>query len=292
MTATSAQQAIDRATGGPGRRFWLAAGGWALLIAILWGADLLARASERAQTGIGKDDFRLVSEQVTSALAVLLLVLFVARWLRLFPLRRDAWVPAVIGHTAGSLLFAFGHHVLMILLRLPWYAANGIEYRWREPFLGNLMIEYQKDIKVYFGIVLILGAWDLYRRTRPGRSRPVPGHLVVHTGTAERVLPVPEIESLEAARNYVAVHAGGREYILRDSISALLEQLPAGGFARTHRSHAVNLARVQEIRSEQSRQYIVLQSGRRVPLGRSHRAGFRTALAHAAPGLSATSGSG
>lgn len=261
-----------------GRRFWLAAAGWAALISALWGADLAARILERDQSGIGKDDFRLISEQVTSALAVLVMVLFVVRWLRLFPLRRAAWAPAVIGHTLGSVLFALGHHLLMILQRLPWYAANGIEYRWREPFLGNLVTEYQKDIKIYFGIILVVTAYDLYRRTRPRAIVPAADRLVVSTGTAERVLMVADIESLEAARNYVAVHADGREYIVRDSISALERRLPVGAFARTHRSHVVNLAKVREIRNDEARQFVVLESGRLVPLGRSHRERFRAVV--------------
>lgn len=279
MTGSDTQLVGDGAAGNRhGGRFWLRAAGWVLLIGVLWGADLLARFAEREQSGIGKDNFRLISEQVTSAIAVLLMVLFVARWLRVFPLRREAWASAVIGHTVGSMLFALGHHVLMILMRLPWYAANGIDYRWREPFLPNLLIEYQKDIKVYFGVVLVLTAWHLYRRTRSRNLAALPGRLVVQTGTAERVLDIACIESLEAARNYVAVHAEGREYIIRESITGLLARLPGGQFARTHRSHIVNLAKVREIRSEDSRQYVVLESGRKVPLGRSHRDGFRAVV--------------
>lgn len=275
MTGTDAQGPGEQPGERRGGRFWLAAGVWALLIAVLWGADLMSRFAERGQSGVGKDTFRLVSEQVTSGIAVLLMVGFVVRWLRLFPLRRQAWASAVIGHTLGSLLFALGHHVLMILMRLPWYAANGIEYRWREPFLSNLVIEYQKDIKVYFGVLLVLTVWQLYRRTRSPRPVAMPGRLVVQTGTAERVLEIARIEALEAARNYVVVRAEGREYIVRESIAGLLGRLPAGQFARTHRSHVVNLASVREIRAEDSRQFVVLESGRRVPLGRSHREGFR-----------------
>ena len=62
------------------RRFFEVAA-WVVLVALLWGTDLLAKLSERDQTGIGKETFRLVSEQVTSALAVLVMVLFLVQWL-------------------------------------------------------------------------------------------------------------------------------------------------------------------------------------------------------------------
>jgi hypothetical protein len=278
MAGIEGQLTREQPRPGFDRRFWLAAAAWTVLIGALWGIDLLARISERQQSGIGKDDFRLISEQVTSALAVLVLVLFVVRWLRLFPLRRDSWVPAIIGHTAGSMLFALGHHVLMILLRLPWYAANGIEYQWREPFLPNLVTEYQKDIKIYFGMILVLTAWNLYRRLQARALAPPLDRMLVQTGTAQRVLELAEIECLEAARNYVSVHAGGREYIVRDSISALLRRLPQQRFVRTHRSHIVNLVKVREIRTTDSRQQVVMESGRLVPLGRSYRDAFRAVV--------------
>jgi hypothetical protein len=51
----------------------------------------------------------------------------------LFPIRRQTWAPAVIGHTTGSILFAFGHHALMVAMRIPWYAVNGREYVWHCP---------------------------------------------------------------------------------------------------------------------------------------------------------------
>lgn len=259
-------------------RRWLEAAGWIALVAVLWGADLLAKLAERDQAGFGKDDFRLVSEQVTSAIAALIMVLFVVRWLRLFPLRRDAWAAAIVGHTAGSILFAFGHFTLMVVMRIAWYGANGVHYVWREPFVANLVVEYQKDIKVYLGIVVIVTAYRLYRG-QSGAAAPPGDRLVVQTGKAERILRFDEIDYLEAARNYVSVHAGGHEYILRDTISNLLERLEAAGFARSHRSYVVNLEKIREIRTEDSRHRIVLDSGREVPLSRGFRDRFRALIA-------------
>jgi len=57
-------------------RVWREAAGWTALVTLLWGTDILARMSVRDQTGIGKDRFRLVSEQVTSGVAVLVMILW------------------------------------------------------------------------------------------------------------------------------------------------------------------------------------------------------------------------
>ena len=59
---------------------------WAALISLLWGVDLWNKFAERARTGAGLDDFRLIVEQVTSGFAAFLMVGFVVFWLRQFPL--------------------------------------------------------------------------------------------------------------------------------------------------------------------------------------------------------------
>jgi len=267
---------------GTGRTFprrWLEAAGWVLLVTVLWGADLLARISERDQTGIGKDDFRLISEQVTSGLAVLVMIVFVMYWLRLFPLRRDAWVPAIIGHTVGSIIFAFGHHALMVVMRIPWYSLNGMHYVWREPFASNLIVEYQKDIKVYLGILLVASLYRLYRGSRTPALQPGGDRLVVQTGSGRSVLRFEQIDYLEGARNYVSVFADGREYIVRDTMTNLAAALGAGPFARSHRSYIVNVDKIAEIRVVDGRQRIFLTSGADVPLSRGYREAFEAAVA-------------
>jgi hypothetical protein len=278
VVTTEGQALEDRDAEGAVSRTWFQVTGWVVLVAVLWGVDLLSKMSERDQLGVGKDDFRLISEQVTSALAVLILIPFVLRWLRLFPLKRGAWAEAVVGHMAGSVLFAFGHHVLMIVIRVPWYKINGIDYLWRDPFLNNLIVEYQKDIKVYFGIVVVATAYQMYCRSRPGPQSALTDRLVVQTGTADRILMLDQIDYLEAARNYVSVHADGREYIVRETMSNLRKKLPGTQFARTHRSFIVNVDKVREIRSTDSQQYVVLSSGLEIPLSRGYREEFRSLL--------------
>jgi hypothetical protein len=260
-------------------RKWLEAAGWVVLVSVLWGADLLAKISERNQTGIGKDDFRLISEQVTSAIAVLVMILFVVRWLKLFPLRRDAWVPAIIGHTAGSIIFAFGHHALMVVMRIVWYRINGIHYIWREPFVANLITEYQKDIKVYLGILLVASAWQLYRRSHMPDQPQAPERLVVQTGSGKSVLRFEQIDYLEGARNYVSVYAEGREYIVRKTMTELMQELSAGPFARSHRSFIVNVDKIEEIRAVDSKLRILLKTGQEIPLSRGYRDEFDARIA-------------
>lgn len=262
----------------PRLRKYLEAVGWILLIALLWGTDLLVKLTEAEQFGSSKSTFRLVSEQITSGLAALLMVPFAVRWLRLFPLARDAWVSAIVGHTAGTVLFAFGHYSLMVAFRYAWYAFVGFPYIWRTPFVANLFVEYQKDIKVYLGMLAVITAYRYMRRAgrNPGPpTLPADGRLFVQTGRGDALLRFDEIDYLEGARNYVTVHAGDREYVVRDTLANLQGKLSAGPFVRTHRSYIVNLDRVREIRCVESVYRVQLRSGREVPLSRAYRDAFK-----------------
>jgi len=263
------------------RRRLAEATAWIVAVTFLWTVDTFSKLSYRDQTGFGKDNFRLITDQATSAAAALIMIIFIVHWLKLFPLRKDAWVPAIIGHTAGSIIFAFGHFSLMVLFRMIIHRLNGTLYIWRDPFVSNLIIEYQKDIKIYIGIVLVIAAYQYYRSTRMPTSQPTPqgSKLIVQTGSGETVVRFDEIYYLEASRNYVVVHAGDREYLVRDTIRNLEEKLSGGPFARSHRSFVVNTDKIKELKSVDSGYRVFLRNGADLPLSRSYRDALKSRMA-------------
>lgn len=118
------------------------------------------------------------------------------------------------------------------------------------------------------------------RRQAPATSRP-PASLLVPDRARMIVLPVADIAWLEAADNYVVVHAGGRGHLLRRTLSALVEEL-APAFVRVHRSAAVAVSHVQEVRARPSGDAtIVLRGGASVPCSRQYRAGLSSRLQQA-----------
>jgi two-component system LytT family response regulator len=58
------------------------------------------------------------------------------------------------------------------------------------------------------------------------------------------LIPVADIDWLEAADNYVVVHAGRRTHILRDTLSRLEAELDPTAFARIHRATIVRIDRI------------------------------------------------
>ena len=103
--------------------------------------------------------------------------------------------------------------------------------------------------------------------------------LPVRDGPRTRLIAVDDVDYLEARSNYVRLHVGDRFYLLRDTLSGLEARLDRERFLRIHRSLVVNLARVQEVESLFSGEYVVhLRGGVRLTSGRTYRAALEAAL--------------
>lgn len=86
------------------------------------------------------------------------------------------------------------------------------------------------------------------------------------------VLKTADIDSIESAGNYVAVHVGKESHILRETLTALEEQLDPERFLRISRSAIVNLDRVCELQPMfKGDHVVVLQNGKRLPMTRGLR---------------------
>lgn len=97
-------------------------------------------------------------------------------------------------------------------------------------------------------------------------------------------LDVQEIDWIEAAANYVQIHAGNEVYTMREMISRMAEKLDGRQFVRVHRSVIVNTARIRELQSCNSGEYIVvLRNGKELPCSRGYRSALDAALS--SPGV-------
>jgi two-component system, LytTR family, response regulator len=81
-----------------------------------------------------------------------------------------------------------------------------------------------------------------------------------------------EIDWIEAQGNYAQVHAGGRSYLLRETMASLVERLDPDRFFRVHRNAIVNADRIAELQPMFNGQYdVVLRDGLRLSLSRRYR---------------------
>lgn len=81
--------------------------------------------------------------------------------------------------------------------------------------------------------------------------------LRVAVGESVRLVPVDEVLYFQAADKYVIVMMADREYLVRESLRELLQQLDPEQFEQIHRSTVVNTARISEvIKDEFGRQFV------------------------------------
>ena len=85
-------------------------------------------------------------------------------------------------------------------------------------------------------------------------------------------LDVTTIDWIDAAGDYMCVHADGRTYVLRETMKSLEAVLDPKIFQRVHRSTIVNVQRVRRLRPHTNGEYfLTLDDGQEIKLSRSYR---------------------
>jgi len=83
---------------------------------------------------------------------------------------------------------------------------------------------------------------------------------------------VASIDWIDAAGDYMCVHAAGRTYVLRETMKSLEAVLDPKIFQRVHRSTIVNISRVRRLRPHTNGEYfLTLEDGQEIKLSRSYR---------------------
>lgn len=96
--------------------------------------------------------------------------------------------------------------------------------------------------------------------------------LVIKTAGRIFFLSVAEVDWIEAADNYVRLHAGSETHLLRETMNKLEKTLDPEQFLRVHRSRMVNIQRVKELRPLFRGEYdLMLKDGTRLETGRGYR---------------------
>jgi len=118
----------------------------------------------------------------------------------------------------------------------------------------------------------------LLKRLRSSSEQPEES-IVVATARGALVLPLREIDWIEAADYYARLWVGQRSYLLRESLAQLERRVSAHGFVRAHRQALVRLDGVRALLTNDSGDTTaVLLNGARVPVSRRRRAAFAAAV--------------
>jgi len=95
---------------------------------------------------------------------------------------------------------------------------------------------------------------------------------VVRSAGRIHFVDIDEIDWIEAAGDYVRLHAGERSHLMRETMKDLERRLDPAEWIRIHRSTFVRISRVKEIRTTDTGQYhVILDDGTHRSLSRSGR---------------------
>ena len=96
--------------------------------------------------------------------------------------------------------------------------------------------------------------------------------LAIRDGNRVVRLEMGTIRWVDAAGDYMCIHADGETFVLRATMRELEKQLDPQRFPRVHRSTIVNVSRVREMRPHTNGEYfLTLDCGHELKLSRSYR---------------------
>ncbi len=203
-------------------------------------------------------DVSLIGEASTGAEAVALLrkdqpdVLFL-----------DVQMPGLDGFQVLETLGELGDVAVVFVTAFDEYAVRAFEVEALDYLLKPVTAER---------LAKVLDRLRAHRSRRPPpQPRSYWKRILVRGPRVAQFVDVQSIDWIEADRNYVAIHCGAAEHLVRTTIESFVAGLDPADFARINRSTAVNLNRVRELHPWTHGEYrIVLHNGHELSWSRRY----------------------
>ena len=100
----------------------------------------------------------------------------------------------------------------------------------------------------------------------PGQTE----RIVVKTAGKIKIIPILELQYLEAADDYVKLHTKEGSFLKNKTMGYFEQTLNAGQFVRTHRSYIINVQEITRIDPYEKENHLaILKSGAQIPVSKS-----------------------
>jgi hypothetical protein len=270
-------------------RPWVEYGFWIALFLVNAGANSITVSMDVRRVHVAVDQWEPAVWEVSSNLVSLLLVPLVVWFTRRVPLHLDTWRRALPLHLLASIAWSALHVLGMVAMRKAIYAMQGAQYDFGD-WPREFFYEYLKDVRSFAGGVATIEVYRWFLRRLQGEASllasaddaPAPAsgerpeRFLVRKLGKEFLIAANEVESAQAAGNYVNLHLRGRDYPLRSTMSAVEQMLDPARFVRVHRSWIVNLDAIAEIEPlDTGDARVRLRDGRVLPCSRTYRDALR-----------------
>lgn len=94
--------------------------------------------------------------------------------------------------------------------------------------------------------------------------------VVVKSGSKIHIIPVDQIEHIEAQDDYVFIYSPEGRFLKKETMQSIEQNLPAEQFIRVHRSHIVNIRQIQRLEQYGKENYLlILKNGNQVGVSKS-----------------------
>jgi DNA-binding LytR/AlgR family response regulator len=252
---------------------------WLVFLLVLEPGNML-RASQSGQTlSLSHEAIRilvaaLLGTTVTSAVQTL-----VGR----FPLRGPGRGRHLLIHGAGAAALA-----LMLVLASCVLAAWAFAGRWLPSW-----DEIRDQLAANFTLLMFaLAALTALVQANPWRMTPAPAptaaplpaltHVDIKRRGQHVSLPLSEVDWIEAQGNYVALHVGAEQHLVRDTVSRFAARFDTRQFLRIHRSMIVAVDRIRAVEALPNGDALLhLTSGGQLRASRSYAAAIKAVAAQA-----------
>ena len=156
---------------------------------------------------------------------------------------------------------------------LKAFEVNAVDYLLK-PFDR---VRFEKALEKALDYIRLQKARDFEDRVKAllsglGPSKEIPQRLAIRSRGRIHFLNIEDIRFIQAAGNYVALHTGEKEHLLRETLKSMEAKLDKDKFLRVHRSTIVNKNYIRELELITSGEYCIhMAGGERLMLSRKYR---------------------
>lgn len=156
---------------------------------------------------------------------------------------------------------------------LKAFEVNAIDYLLK-PFDR---VRFEKALEKVLDYIRLQKARDFENRVKSllrnlSPPKKIPQRLAIRSRGRIHFLKIEDIRFIQAAGNYVALHTGEKEHLLRETLKSMEDKLDKDKFVRVHRSTIVNKNYIRELELVTSGEYCIhMSGGERLMLSRKYR---------------------
>jgi hypothetical protein len=125
-------------------------------------------------------------------------------------------------------------------------------------------------------LIFALGAFSVVSHALKLFPQSSPKVIPIKTRGRLGHLDLATVEWIESQGNYLALHAGGKSHLIRETMRSFVKRLDPARFIRVHRRTIVDIHRVREIQPlANGDSTLILQDGRMIRASRNYRDAVR-----------------